>query len=127
MEKETALIVEDDTINQKLLNTILTNSGYNTITADNGEEALQYYRKKTEIDIILLDMHMPYLSGLETVRMIRDIEKKGKREHIPVIAVTAFALDGNRETCLDAGCDDYIAKPYDQKILIEMLNKYSSK
>ena len=123
---ETALIVEDDTINQKLLKTILTSSGYNTITADNGEEALLHYRKKTEIDIILLDMHMPYLSGLETVRMIRDIEKNEKREHIPVIAVTAFALDGNRETCLDAGCDDYIAKPYDQKILIEMLNKYSS-
>jgi CheY-like chemotaxis protein len=69
---------------------------------------------------------MPILSGLDAVKMIRDIEKKEKREHIPVIAVTAFALDGNRETCLDAGCDDYIAKPYDRKILIEILNKYSS-
>lgn len=122
----TALIVEDDTINQKLLKTILTSSGYNAITADNGEEALVHYSKNTEINIILLDMHMPYLSGLETVRMIRDIEKKEKRKHIPVIAVTAFALDGNRETCLDAGCDDYIAKPYDQKILIEMLKKYQT-
>ena len=55
MEKETALIVEDDTINQKLLKTILISSGYKTITADDGEEALLYYRKNTEIDIILLE------------------------------------------------------------------------
>lgn len=123
---DTALIVDDDTINQKLLKSILTSLGYNTITADDGEEALLYYRNKANIDIILLDMHMPYLNGLDTVRIIRDIEKKEKREHIPVIAVTAFALDGNRQTCLDAGCDDYISKPYNQEILIKIVKKYNS-
>ncbi len=125
MEKKVALIVDDDTVNQKLLNSSLSDSGYNTIIADNGEKAVSCYRKKTEIDIILLDMHMPYLNGLDAVRMIRDIENEENRKHIPVIAVTAFALDGNRETCLSAGCDDYISKPYDRENFINMINKYN--
>ena len=124
MEKKVALIVDDDTINQKLLNSILSDSGYNTIIATNGEEAVFSYKNKTKIDIILLDMHMPYLSGLDAVRMIRNIEKNEKRERVPVIAVTSFAMDGNRETCINAGCDDYIAKPYKKETLIKMINKY---
>ena len=121
---ETALIVEDDNVSQLLLKSILSEFGYTTITADDGKEALSLYKANSKINIILLDMHMPYLSGLDTVRMIRSIEEKEKKEHVPVIAVTAFATDGDRETCLEAGCDNYIAKPYNQKILLEMLNKY---
>ena len=124
MNMETALIAEDDEANQLLLKTILTGYGFKTIIADNGEEALAYYRKNKDINIVLLDMHMPYLSGLDTVRKIRHIEGREKRKHVPVIAVTAFAQKGNRETCLEAGCDDYIAKPFDQKNLLKLINRY---
>jgi len=121
---ETALIAEDDEANQLLLRTILRGYGFKTIIADNGEEALAYYKKNKDINIVLLDMHMPYLSGLDVVRKIRHIEGREKRKHVPVIAVTAFAQKGNRETCLEAGCDAYIAKPFDQKNLLKLLNRY---
>ncbi len=125
MEKKVALIVDDDIVNQKLLNTILSDLGYSTVIVDNGEEGVSCYRKKTKLDIILLDMHMPYLNGLDAVRIIRDIEIKENRKHIPVIAVTAFSMEGNKETCISAGCDDYISKPYEREIIIKMVNKYN--
>ncbi len=119
------LIVDDDLVNQKLLNQILSELEYSITIVDNGEKALLYFKNNKKLDIILMDMHMPYLNGLDAVRLIRDIEVKEKRSRIPVIAVTSFSMEGNRETCLSAGCDDYIAKPFDKEKIIKLINKYN--
>lgn len=121
----TALIVEDDIVNQRLLESILKELSYKTIIAENGEEAVLIYRNNKKLSIILMDMHMPYLNGLDAVKIMRDIEIKEKRNRLPIIAVTSFALDGNREICISAGCDDYIAKPYKRETLTKLINKYA--
>ena len=119
------LIVDDDLVNQKLLEQILSELDYGINIADNGEKALLYFKNNKNLDIILMDMHMPYLSGLDAVRLIRDIEVKENRNHIPIIAITSFSTEGNKETCLSAGCDDYIAKPFDKEMLIKLINMYN--
>lgn len=118
-EKKHILIVEDDAKNMKLLRDILTISGYDTIEADNGMKAVELAIEKIP-DLILMDIQLPVMDGLEATKLIRaDLVT----QHIPIIALTAFAMGGDRERIIQAGCDDYISKPYNIQELLEKVKK----
>ncbi|MEE4242647.1 MAG: response regulator [Desulfopila sp.] len=108
------LVVEDDQTNQWLIQEILEQQGYTVVNASNGESALKKLQK-TNFDMVLLDLQLPKLSGYEVVRQLRDLEKlDGMQVHqrLPVIALTGFAGEEERQRCLDAGMDGFIAKPF---------------
>ncbi|NWG86254.1 MAG: response regulator [Hydrogenophilaceae bacterium] len=104
------LIVEDNPINQTLVKSILGKLGYRYTLAENGQEALAAL-DAAAFDLILMDCQMPVMDGYEASRAIRRREG-GSGRHIPILAVTAHAMAGDRERCLEAGMDDYLAKPY---------------
>jgi CheY-like chemotaxis protein len=113
------LLVEDSLVNQKLAATVLRKQGHNVSVASNGREALGALESQA-FDLILMDVQMPEMDGLEATRAIREKERT-TGGHIPIIALTAHALDRDRERCLDAGMDDYIAKPIHARRLLEAL------
>ncbi len=88
---------------------------------ENGEKALKL-AKKEKFDIILMDMQMPIMNGFEAIERIRKIQNY---KDIPIISLTAFAMKGDREKCLDAGATDYIPKPIDSKEFIEKIKYYA--
>ncbi len=103
------LVAEDNEINQKLALHILSGGGLQVEAVRNGLEVLKRLQE-TRFDLILMDVQMPEMDGLEATRKIREMEKQ-TGEHLPIIAVTAFALKGDREKCLEAGMDSYVQKP----------------
>jgi two-component system, cell cycle response regulator DivK len=105
--RPTVLIVEDNDLNRKLFNDLLTAHGYDTLQAGDGVEALALARRHRP-DLILMDIQLPQISGLEITRRLKE---DAELKQIPVIAVTAFAMKGDREKMRDGGCEDYIAKP----------------
>jgi PAS domain S-box-containing protein len=125
-----ALLVEDNEINQKVAINMLKNFGVKTDIANNGQEALLAFDSKV-YDIIFMDIQMPVMDGITATAKIRAIEAKtgngnGKAApHIPIIAMTANAMKGDRQWCLDAGMDDYLAKPVDPDVLLEKINLWS--
>ena len=121
----TALVAEDNPINQKLILSVLNKFGLNIILANNGEEALEL-RKKNEYDIIFMDIQMPVMGGLESTKAILEFENSNHLKHIPIVALTANALKGDREKYLKVGMDNYISKPIDLDKLQEILNMYFS-
>ncbi|MEA3443883.1 MAG: response regulator [Bacteroidota bacterium] len=114
---KTILIVEDEHSNFFLAETFLLRGSATIVRAKNGEEAVDYVKKNIPVDIILMDIKMPDMNGYDATRII-----KKKRPNLPIIALTAFALDGDREKSLLAGCDDYMAKPIDQDKLLELVD-----
>lgn len=108
---EKILIVEDNEINMKLIKAILKTKGYILVEAKDGEEALQAVVIERP-DLILMDIQIPKIDGLEATRRIRKMEELG---NTLIIALTAHAMEGDREKILDAGCDGYIAKPIDTR------------
>ncbi|MEI7431065.1 MAG: response regulator, partial [Betaproteobacteria bacterium] len=121
----TVLLVEDNLINRKVALSILKKSGHRVSTANDGAEALNLLEQQ-HFDAILMDMQMPVLDGLATTRLIREKEA-GSTAHIPIIAMTANAMQGDRETCLAAGMDDYLAKPIKAPELREKLEAIAAK
>jgi len=119
------LVAEDNAMNQKLIKTLLSKKGFDVSIAKDGQEALVLYEscKTTDkpFDCILMDIQMPVLNGLETTFAIR---KKEKQEggHIPIIAVTAHCMKGDKEKFLEAGVDDYVTKPINPKLLYEVIH-----
>ncbi len=113
------LLVEDSIVNQKLAATLLRKRGHDVSVANNGREALESLESQT-FDLVLMDIQMPEMDGLEATRAIRKKEQ-ATGAHIPIIALTAHALDGDRERCLDAGMDNYLAKPIHAKRLLETI------
>jgi signal transduction histidine kinase/CheY-like chemotaxis protein len=118
------LVVEDNKTNQMLMCMILDDFDLSYDIAQNGEEAVRMFKKNKAYDIILMDENMPVMNGIEAVRHIRHIQDEENRKAIPIIAVTANALSGDKARFLDAGMDDYIAKPYTEKNIREVLAKY---
>ena len=110
----TILIVEDEPRNLKLLRDLLQRFGYETMEATDGEQGVELARAKIP-NLILMDIMMPKMDGLEATRIIKaDTNTK----HIPIIALTSYAMKGDRERTIEAGCDGYIAKPVDiQEVL----------
>ncbi|MDI6698316.1 MAG: response regulator [Candidatus Saccharicenans sp.] len=107
--KYNILLAEDNPVNQKVAVHLLQKKGHRVTVVENGRQALEILRKE-KFDLVLMDVQMPEMDGLEATRKIREREKVGNK-HLPVVAMTAHAMKGDREKCLDAGMDDYLAKP----------------
>jgi PAS domain S-box-containing protein len=121
------LVVEDEQINQQILLAILTKLGHRSIIASDGYLALELL-KTDHFDIVLMDVQMPELDGIETTRIIRTSENFRHVRNIPIIALTAYAMAGDKDKCLEAGMDSYLAKPVDIKALekrLKALTAYS--
>jgi signal transduction histidine kinase/AmiR/NasT family two-component response regulator len=113
------LLAEDNPINQLLAKRIVEKMGHTVIVACNGREAVEMYRNGS-FDVILMDVQMPELSGIEAAREIRKMEAP-TGNHLPIIALTAHAMEQDREMCIAAGMDDYLAKPFHPDRLREIL------
>jgi CheY-like chemotaxis protein len=101
--------VEDSVTNQKLALGLLKKGGHRVVVAGNGREAVEAVQNQ-EFDLVLMDVQMPEMDGLEATRVIRQAERESGR-HLPILALTARAMHGDRELCLEAGMDGYVAKP----------------
>ncbi|MBA4145128.1 MAG: response regulator [Azospira oryzae] len=114
------LIIDDDSRNIFALQAVLKAKGFNCLTATGAREGIDLLTKQNEVSIVLLDMMMPDMDGYEALKEIRD----GACKAIPVIAVTAQAMVGDREKCLEAGANDYISKPIDVDQLLSVLQRF---
>jgi signal transduction histidine kinase/ActR/RegA family two-component response regulator len=115
------LVAEDNSINQALIQKLLNKCGYQVTIVKNGNDAINAY-KKEDFDLILMDCHMPVLDGLEATRKIRNLESKTNK-HVPIIALTALAMENDRENCIKAGMDDFLTKPIRSQELYKSLDK----
>jgi two-component system sensor histidine kinase/response regulator len=138
------LLAEDNPVNQKLAKMMLTKAGYQVEVADDGKEAVEKYtRSPEEFDMIFMDVQMPEMDGMEATRAIRSYEKelqdeaasmpntrpetrhpKPRKPYIPIVAMTAHAMKGDKEICLEAGMDDYIPKPIKRELVFQILEKW---
>lgn len=115
------LLAEDNPVNQKLAKIMLTKAGYQVEVANNGKEAVEKYTAfPKNFDLIFMDVQMPEMDGLEATKAIR----QGGFDAIPIIAMTAHAMKGDREMCLEAGMDDYITKPIKRELVFGILEKW---
>ena len=122
--KNKLLLVEDNLINQRLTKLILEKAGYEVLTANNGQEAVDYFKKDLEIKLIIMDIQMPVLDGLAATQVIRFHEVEQKLKKTPIIALTAHAMKGDKEKCIEAGCDNYLSKPIMIDVLVDTIKKY---
>lgn len=113
------LLAEDNLVNQKLAAAILKNAGHRVIMANNGREAVEKF-KHCSIDLILMDIQMPNTDGIQATLEIRQLES-GRSKKVPIIAITAHASADDRKHCLESGMDDYIAKPFRARELINLI------
>jgi signal transduction histidine kinase/ActR/RegA family two-component response regulator len=120
----TVLIVEDDLTSRTLTSTVLGHWGHSVVTASDGVEAVRLVERRL-FDMILMDVQMPHMDGLEATESIRRRERQ-KGGRVPIVAMTAHAMMGDRERCLAAGMDDYISKPLDMNELMAMIEKIAS-
>lgn len=118
MDKKKVLIIDDDARNIFALKATLKAKGFDCVACSGAPEALQLLRTDEVVDAVLIDMMMPEMDGYEAIPLIKNLDK-GK--NIPVIAVTAQAMVGDREKCLQAGADDYISKPINVEKLLDLL------
>ena len=112
------LLVDDDARNIFALSSVLERRGMNVLTATTGNEAIAKLESNPDVAIVLMDIMMPGMDGYETTRQIRS---KEEYRRLPIVALTAKAMKGDREKCLEAGASDYIAKPVDTDQLISVL------
>ena len=117
------LVVDDNIVNLKVAHMILNKLGLNVDMAENGVEALAKFTIRKP-ELILMDIQMPVMDGLETTQKIREIESRGNMKPIPIIALTASAMKGDKEIFLDTGMNDYISKPFNKDDLERILRKY---
>jgi len=121
------LLVEDYPTNQRIARAHLEGAGYQVTLAENGLEAVALFKQKP-FHLVLMDVQMPQMDGLTATRIIRSLEAKFKDQkdhHIPIIAMTAHAMKGYKETCQEAGMDDYLTKPFTRAGLTGMVKKWS--
>jgi len=116
------LLAEDSVINQRVALGFLGQWGHAVVVANNGQEAVDAVKREL-FDLVLMDVQMPVLNGYEATAAIRKLEQMSDR-HIPIIAMTAEAMKGDRELCLDAGMDGYVSKPIDQQALFDAIQQW---
>ncbi len=116
------LLAEDNPINQKLAVVLLQKAGYSVDAVETGGQAVEK-AKSGLYNAVLMDVQMPEMDGFEATQEIREWEKD-KGLHVPIIAMTAHAMPGDRERCLEAGMDDYVSKPLEPKVLFNALNRW---
>jgi len=117
------LVAEDNAINQKLIKNVLNGFGVEVTLASNGEEAVNL-RIQNEFDMIFMDIQMPVLGGIEATHKIIEFEEKNRKRHIPIVALTANALSGDKEKYMEEGMDNYLSKPIDLERLNMLLQEY---
>ena len=115
------LIVDDDMRNIFALSTVLEEHDMVTVAADNGRDAIRILRETPDVDIVLMDIMMPEMDGIDTMREIRKVPQL---RSLPIIAVTAKAMKGDREKCIEAGAWDYLSKPVDTEQLLAVLRAW---
>jgi two-component system, cell cycle response regulator DivK len=120
--RQKVLIVEDNDLNMKLFNDLLVAHGYDTLQTKDGVEALALARRHRP-DLILMDIQLPEVSGLQVTKWIKEDKNLSM---IPIIAVTAFAMKGDREKMRDGGCEDYIAKPISVAGFLQTVERFLS-
>jgi CheY-like chemotaxis protein len=121
LKKLKILIVEDDESSSKLISIVISKFGQEIISVKTGNEAVETCINHPDLDLVLMDIQLPELDGYEATRQIREINKK-----VVIIAQTAYALAGDREMALRAGCNDYISKPIKRNDLFTIIQKYFS-
>ncbi len=122
------LLAEDNRVNQRLATRLLEKQGHHVTLAENGQQALSAWAdadRATPFDLIFMDVQMPVMDGLQATVAIRERERPTGR-HIPIVAMTAHAMQGDRERCLAAGMDDYLSKPLVLKDLLDLLARRST-
>ena len=117
-DNKNVLVVEDEDSNYFLVEAYLRKGRANIIRCIDGKEAVNYCMKHDNLDLILMDINMPQLNGFEATTIIR-----GLKPYTPVVALTAYALAGDREKTLEAGCNDYMSKPIDQEAFMELVGR----
>ena len=116
---KTILIAEDDLMSYQFIEIVLNKLDVKLIWVKDGEDAIRYCKENSDIDLVLMDINLPVLNGYEATREIKQL-----LPDLPIIAQTAFAIAGDREKSLEAGCDDYISKPIKKEEFLEMISKY---
>jgi CheY-like chemotaxis protein len=119
-----ALVVEDNAVNQEMARAMLDMLGFDVVTASNGHEGVQAAAANPELNLIFMDCQMPVMDGLAAARAIREAEAGNAR--VPIVALTGNAMPGDREACVAAGMDDYLAKPFSLSALRAMVDKWTS-
>jgi CheY-like chemotaxis protein len=119
------LLAEDNLVNQRLVQRILEKEGHDIVVVANGREALEAL-KKDAFDLVLMDVQMPLMDGLEATKAIRESEALTKI-HIPIVALTAHAMKGDQDRCIAAGMDGYLSKPIRAADLLNMVETYAKK
>lgn len=120
-QKYHLLLVEDNAVNQKIALRLLTKMGFDVDVADNGQEAFDIITTRFDYDLLLMDCQMPVMDGFTATRVIRHFELEHNRKRVPIVAMTANAMQGDRERCLEVGMDDYVSKPIDAQKLQQVL------
>ena len=120
------LLAEDNKVNQKLAMVLLQGRGHHVVLAGNGREALKILEKE-EFDLVLMDVQMPEMDGFEATRIIREREKREDMPHVSIVAMTAHAMKGDRELCIEAGMDEYLTKPINPEELFELIERITEK
>lgn len=124
-EKLSILLVEDNVLNQRIVSFSLKKYNHNIAVASNGIEALDKF-KNNKYDVILMDIMMPLMDGLEaTVKMREFEEENGIKDQTPIIALTANTMDNDREKCISYGMNEFMAKPFDMSKLLQIFEELS--
>lgn len=118
---KTILIVEDNELNMKLFNDLLEANGYATLQAGNGNDAMAIARAEIP-DLVLMDIQLPEISGLEIIKWMKEADDL---KHIPIIAITAFAMKGDEERIRAGGCEAYLSKPISVVNFLETVRTYA--
>ena len=116
----TVLVVEDNEMNMQLVEYLLEEGGFQILKASSGEEALKLTNENVP-DLILMDIHLPGMDGLSVVKKMKESDRTNR---IPILALTAHAMRGDRDRFLQAGCDGYISKPIDVKTFVPSIQRY---
>src|SRR6185503_21222373 len=115
------LLAEDNPVNQRLAASLLERRGHKVTIAANGREAVAAI-ERAPFDVVLMDVQMPEMGGFDATAAIRALEHGGE-SHVPIVAMTAHAMKGDRERCLDAGMDEYLTKPLDPRQLCALVEQ----
>ena len=118
-------MAEDNSVNQKLVSTLLEKRGYSVVMVTDGRQAVDALERE-HFDLVLMDVHMPSMGGLEATAAIRKRERETPAAPVRIIAMTASAMKGDRERCLAAGMDGYVSKPIRDKELFETIEELVS-
>jgi len=121
LQGKRVMIVDDDVRNIFALTSLLEDRGMLVISHDNGRDAIRYLQAQQDVDVVLMDIMMPEIDGIDTIREIRKLHAC---KDLPIIAVTAKAMKGDREKCIEAGAWDYLSKPVETELMIGMLRAW---